>query len=337
MKLSKFSLALFMNLLIGLFIATAFGLNPLACVAGVNAAGAVMHIVKTQSGIVFFDGLAQEIWLPDVKQDFYPDNSFLSEPQDMSELVDNDAINLAEAGIDPDVLVNNAAYPIAMTDAGDTALRLILDTYDTTSTVVRNAVALELKYDQRALYTSKHKKALLKKFGIDAAYAYAPTQADAAKHNTVLDASADAADVILDRIIELQTAFNNVDADTEGRILVLNPNHAAIIAKEDKKLYKAFESAPGSKLFGFKIYMFTQNPIYIAATGVKAAKGTAFVQGTHLNASFAFMKDEVMKAQGTFKFFSKLNDPDNKGDVFNYQMRGLVSSIRNKYSAALLK
>lgn len=335
MKLSKFLVAFMLNAMIGLCIAIVFGANPVLCIAGVNAAGMIVHIIKSQSGFVFFDGLAAEIWIPDVKEAFYPDSSFLSQPQDLSSLVDADAINLAEAGIDPTVLKNNTVYPIASTDASDTPLRVVLDTYDTTSTTVRNAVALELSYDQRALYTSKHKKALLQKFGIDAAYAYAP-DSDAAL-NPVINASADAAAEILDRIIDLQTAYNAADAPIEGRVLVLDPVHAAIIAKEDKKLYKAFESTPGSMLFGFKIYMFSRNPIYIAATGVKAAQGVAYVGGTHLRSSFAFLVGEVMKAQGTYKLFSKLNDPGEKGDVFNFQMRGLVSKIRNKYAGAIIK
>lgn len=335
MKLSKFFQALLVNAIIGLVFATAFVVNPLLSISCVLLAGVVMHKVKKESGIVLFDGLAQEIWLPDIKDNFYPESSFLSEPQDMSSLVDNDAINLAEAGIDPTVLKNNVAYPIAETDASDTPLRMVLDTYDTTSTVVRNAVALELAYDQRQLYTSKHKKALLLKFGIDAAYAYAPSAVAAT--NPIIDATGDAADVILDRIIELQTAYNNLDAPAEGRILVLDPNHAAIIAKEDKKLYKSFESSAGAMLFGFKIYTFNRNPIYIKASTTKAALGTAFVGATHAKSSFAFLKDEVMKAQGTLKLFSTLNSPSHKGDVFNFQMRGLATSIRGKYKAAIIK
>ncbi len=335
MKLSKFLAAFLINAIIGLLFATGLSANPFVCIAAVNGAGAIMHVIKVKSGIVLFDGLAAEVWIPDVKDNFYPDSSFLSQAQDMSSLVDNDAINLAEAGIDPTVLKNNSTYPIAETDASDTPLRLVLDTYDTTSTVVRNAVALELAYDQRVLYTGKHKKVLLQKFGIDAAFAYAP--ASAAGTNQIIDATADAAGVILDRIIELQTAYNNVDAPLEGRILVLDPNHAAIIAKEDKLLFKSFENTPGSNLFGFKVYTFSRNPIYIKSSVTKAAQGTAFVGATHAKSSFAFLKDEVMKAQGTFKLFSTLNSPSHKGDVFNFQMRGLAKSIRNKYMAAIIK
>ena len=335
MKLTKFLSALFFNIVLGVLFAVLFCVNPVLGISITLLSGVVMFIVKKQSGIVAFDGLAQEIWIPDVKELFYPDSSFLSQPMDMSSLVDADAINMADAGVDPDVLVDNVIYPIAETDAGDNALRLVLQTYDTTSTVVRNAVALELAYDQRALYTGKHKKALLAKFSIDAAYAYAPSVVAAT--NPIIDGTGDAADVILDRIIDLQTQYNAADAPLEGRVLVLDPNHAAIIAKEDKKLFKSFENNPGATLFGFKIYTFSRNPYYIKNTLTKAAKGTAFNPATHAKSSVAFLKDEVMKAQGTWKLFSILNSPSHKGDVFNFQMRGLAKSIRNKYMAAIIK
>jgi hypothetical protein len=111
----------------------------------------------------------------------------------------------------------------------------------------------------------------------------------------------------------------------------------AKIAKEDKQLYKALMAKPGDSYFTFRIWSYSKNPIYISATGVKAALGAAYVDGTHKYASFAFMGSEVMKAQGTFKMFSTLNDPAQKGDVFNFQMRALVSSMRGKYSGAILQ
>lgn len=335
MKPSKFILAFVVNCLIGLLIAAVSSANPVFCAMAVNGAGYILHVVKVQHGTVMFDGLAQEIWLPDVMDNFYPDSSFLREATDMSSLVENDAINLAEAGADPTVLVDNNVYPIPETDASDTPLRQVLKTYDTTSTVVRNAVALELAYDQRQLYTAKHKRVLLQKLAFDAAYAWAPTQNAAL--NPVLDATADNAAEILDRIIELQTQFNTVDAPLDSRILVLDPVHAGIIAKEDKKLYKSFESEPGKMLFGFKTFMYSKNPLYVKATGVKAAQGVAFNGGTHARSSFAYVKSEVMKAQGTFKLFSTLNSPQHKGDVFNFQMRALAKALRDKYRGAIIK
>ena len=62
----------------------------------------------------------------------------------MSSLVNNDVINFVEAGADPAVLKNNTTYPISATVASDTPLSVTLDYYDTESTIVRNAIAVEL-------------------------------------------------------------------------------------------------------------------------------------------------------------------------------------------------
>lgn len=333
---NKIISAVAINTFIGLLIAATTGFNFLACAIAVNMLGVVMFIVKEKDkSFTLFDGLATEVWIPLVKEDFYPNNSFLQAAEDMSSLVDNDKINFAEAGADPAVLKNNTVYPINASVASDSPLAVELDYYDTESTIVRNAVAVELAYDQRVLYANKHKKALFKKIGMDAAYAYAPTQDDGTKNNKVISLAAN--DSVIDAIIDMRAAYDGFDDDGTNRNLVLCPTHLAYLAKEDKALYKAIIAEPGSLMYGFKTWSYSKNPIYISATGVKAAQGTAYVAGTHKLASFAFLGSEVMKAMGTVEMFSKLKDPDIKGDKFNFQMRALVAPLRDKYRGAILK
>ena len=42
--------------------------------------------------------LQKEIWVNQIKENFYPDSSFLNYAKDFSGLVENHAINMAEAG-----------------------------------------------------------------------------------------------------------------------------------------------------------------------------------------------------------------------------------------------
>ena len=49
----------------------------------------------------------------------------------MDEYVNNNVINLAEAGVDPDVLINNTTYPVPIQERTDTPLTLALDYFDT--------------------------------------------------------------------------------------------------------------------------------------------------------------------------------------------------------------
>lgn len=335
MKTSKLVLNLLTIAVFAILLSAFFQVPPVLLFGGLLVAGVFTRIVRVQNGSALFDGLAPEVWIPLVKEDFYPSNSFLTAAQDMSSLVNNDKINFAEAGADPTVMKNNTSYPIGSTVAADTPLAIELDYYDTDSTIVRNAIAIELVYDQRAMYANKHKKALMKRLGVDAAFAYAPTQKSTGNFNEVLNLGAN--DSVIDAIIDLQKHYNNCDEDGSGRVLVLCADHMAAIAKEDKVLYKSIMAENNAMYYGFKIFTYTKNPIYIGATGVKAAYGTAFNEETHKNSSFSFLSNEVMKAQGTVEMFSALKDPDIKGDKFNFQMRALVSSLRGKYAGAILK
>ena len=331
----KFLKSVVANLLMAFLICSFTGFALLPVFGVLLCAGVAMDIAHKQSGgNLAFDGLATQVWITDVLQQFYPDNHFLSAVRDLSSLVDNNTINLAEAGADPDVLVNNTVYPVGMVDVGDNALTVPLKTYDTTNSVVRNAVAVELAYDQRALYVSKHQKALLKKMGIDAAWAYAPTANDDTKFNKVMNLGS--SDSIIDALIDMQAAYGNYDADSEDRVVVFSPNHLAKIAKENKVLYKAIMAEPGSVFYGFKVFTYSKLPIYLNA-GTKAANGAAFNASTHKQATITFLGSEVCKAMGTMEFFSRLKDPQARGDIFGYQARFTASSFRNKYMGAILQ
>lgn len=313
------------------------GLNVYTAVALVVliAAGAFKFYMRKVNGAMLFEGLAPEVWLPLVKEDFYPSNSFLNGAMDMSALVDNDKINFAEAGADPNVMKNNTNYPIAVNVVTDSPKAIELDYYDTDSSLVRNAVAIEQNYDQVLLYTNKHKKSMLKRLGMDAAYSYAPALQDSNKFNTVLNMGAN--DSVIDAIIDLQEKYDECDDDGSDRHLVLAPWATAAISKEDKALFKSIMAEPGKEFYSFKIWRYSKTPLYIGDTGAKAAFGAAYNPEIHKKSCISFLGSEVMKAQGTFQMFSTLKDPSQKGDIFNFQMRGLVSSLRGKYSGAIIK
>ncbi|MBK7097899.1 MAG: hypothetical protein IPH58_05545 [Sphingobacteriales bacterium] len=330
---TRLAFNILINSLIGVLLAYVLGISPILGAVAVNAAGAAMHyLVKAETSLLV--GLAQEVWIPLVLDNPYPSASFLQAATNLSSLVNYDKINLAEAGVDPDVLVDNAVYPVPIVDASDTPKDVTLKTYDTKNTVVRNAVAIELAYDQRALYAAKHRNALAKRIGEDAAYMYAPASASAPNNNFIKNLGS--GDSIIDAIIDLAKDFRNADAD-EGMNLVLCPNHEAKMAKEDKVLYKNLIAEPGMEYCGFRIWRYTRNPIYIASTGVKAAYGTAFVDGTHKYSSFAFLTGEVMVADGSVEMFSRLKDPEARGDMFGFQKRALATTLRGKYSGAILQ
>ena len=87
--------------------------------------------------------LEKEAWVNQIQETFYPDSSFLKYGKDFSELVDNNAVNMAEAGVDPNVLSNNITYPISVAKRADAPIRIELDRFETENTLVRRPEVIQ--------------------------------------------------------------------------------------------------------------------------------------------------------------------------------------------------
>jgi len=322
------------NLVVAMVLAVVFSIAPALAIAGSIVGGTLLSF-GSQTGILMA-GLQKEIWSDILMEKFYPDGSFLADGRDMSSLVEYNKINLAEAGANPEVLIDNTSYPITVSSRTDLPHEIPLKTLDTTSTVVRNAEAMELSYDKMTSVIYGHKQELLRTAYKLAAWNWAPTSDSA--NTPVLVATGDFNSVTGKRrlkfedIMRLFVAYNDLDVPEEGRILVLNPQHEGDLILQDLNSYKT--AMVGGKLFSFTLRRTSVTPKYNASTGVKCAFGAVAAE-TDTIASFAFFKDEVMKALGTTDMFYTLKDPANKGDIVNFQQRFIALPMRAKYVSAI--
>lgn len=297
-------------------------------------------LAPPETGIAL-TGINKELWLAELMEGFYADDMFLSECRDLSAFVDNDVINLAEAGIDPDVLINNTTYPIDISSRTDSPLTLTIDTFDTENTMVSRIETAELAYDKLASIVSGHKNAMKMKIMEKAAHAIAPatngtfTPLLTPSGNT--DNGSGFKALAFSDIIRLQTAFDEAEMPAEGRILVLSAQHKSDLMKENITLFN--QMALTGTLYGFKLYSLAAKrlPRYNKTTGAKVAFGAAAAPSTDTVASIAFSKNEVARCMGTNEMFhSKAeNDPIYRRDVVGFQQRALVIPIRNKGVAAI--
>jgi hypothetical protein len=286
-------------------------------------------------------GLNKEIWINVIKEAFYPEFSFLNEAIDMSAFVDNDVINLAEAGVNPTVLKNNTTYPVASATRTDTALTLTLAYYDTESTIVRNAELAELAYDKVASIVYGHKQALLQRQYNEAAHAYAPA-ADGALTPIVQTTGTLVSGfrrLTYADITAMAARFNAQNIPQAGRILVMDSVGLQHLMDEDRVLFNQMmqhstNGAPGM-LYGFKVYTYENLPLYVAAN-TKKAFGTTYAATDKYTRAIAFHKDEVMRAVGTLDMFERLKDPDARGDIIGFQQRFLALPIRSKAIGAII-
>ena len=81
--------------------------------------------------------LNKEVWIDQILEGFYPDDSFLKKTMDYSQFVDSNRLHIASAGIDPNVLINNTTYPINVVGRDDDDNEIKLDKFETENTLVR--------------------------------------------------------------------------------------------------------------------------------------------------------------------------------------------------------
>jgi len=278
--------------------------------------------------------IEKQIWSDILMEGFYPDNSFLAHSVDMTPLVEYNQINLAEAGVAPDVLIDNNVFPVPTMSRTDIPLNLPLHTFDTKNTVVRNIEEMETSYNKMDSVVRQHRNTLQAKVAAYAAYNWAPS-----KQATLTPVSATTGAVnkqsvkalTFEDVLNMDAWFRAQDVNPATLICVINPYHFADLQLEDMKLYKTILET--GKLFGFTVFNSTALPYYNATTGVKTAFGTN--AATDTQATLFYSSNEVMRADGTVEVFAKYKDPEQRGDIVGFQKRFTALPIRGKYQAAI--
>lgn len=281
--------------------------------------------------------LEKEIWVNQLMENFYPDSSFLKYARDFSALVDYNAINMAEAGADPKVLVNNTTYPIKITQRVDKPLRIELDKFETENTLVRRPEAIEYSYDQLESVLMGHRNTLRAKTAMKAAHAYAP-QKDST-YTPVIQTTGAAVSgrkrLQIDDILLLKERYDNAMIPLEGRYLVLNPSHVTdLILFDAKNLGNLTDLQNGKpkRFAGFNILQTASTPKYDSSLQKIAFDGEE--EGNFC--SFSFHSDEVMKADGDVFMYARENDPAERGTIVGFDKRFIALPIRNKGVGAIV-
>lgn len=279
--------------------------------------------------------IERELWLTLIKEGLVPDTSFLSRSVDMSEFVDANKLNLAEAGVDPEVLIDNDVFPVPSSQREDIPKELLLHTFDTKNTIVRNIEEKESSYSKMESVVRSHRNALIKKTSAFAAHNWCPTKDG---EFTPVIASSGAVNasgvkkVSFEDFLQMEAKFRMLDVDMNSLVAVLNAVHLADLMAEDMKLYK--EVLTSGKLFSFSLFSYSGLPLFDTTTGTKKALGAAKGEND-TQASLCYSATEVCRASGDMDVFVKYKDPAERGDVIGYQQRFTALPIRGKYIGAI--
>jgi hypothetical protein len=285
-------------------------------------------------------GLQKEVWVNQLLKNFYPDSSFLAYAKDFSALTENHAINLAEAGIDPVVLVNNTAYPINVIKRDDTPIRIELDKFETENTLIRHPEVIEYSYDQLESVLMGHRNTLRAVTSEKAAHAYAPDE-DTPDTPVILTTGANFGvrkRLNIEDILLLKERFDNNNVPLEQRYLILHPSHVSDLILLDVKSFKDIADVVNGepkRLAGFNILQFQRPAYYDLSTMEKKNFGAVPTTGDGF-CSFAFQSEEVMKADGEVMLYATEKDPKERATIVGFEKRFVALPLRNKGIGAIV-
>ena len=123
-------------------------------------------------------------------------------------------------------------------------------------------------------------------------------------------------------VIALKRAFDKAEVPTDGRRLVLCPDHINDLLEEDQKFreqYYNYTTGKVTNMYGFEIYEFVNCP-YFTNAGVKVPFGTSPAE-TDMQASVAFYVPRMFRAQGSTKMYynEARTNPQTQESLVNFR------------------
>lgn len=346
-------LSLAFSLFVGVAASMAVPVNPVVGATVFFAARTIyLFVLKGEqyTGLLL-SGVNKEVWIDALKENFYSPIEWLNGVVDWSQWVEYNTINFNIIGTDPVILKDNSSWPITAVTRTDTAGTLVLSTYDSTTTRVRNVEEIESSINKLESAVKQHKQKLLQEVTSECMSTYAPaTAAAGAKVVTgsnraaaIGSQSSVAGTMTLADIAFVKERWDNLDMPQEGRVMVLSPYHLSDLNRLDATLTKEFMNVQTGKpvnLYGFEMYTGGNVPLYTKSTLAKKTYGAAADNTNDCIASIAFIRSEVGKAMGDVQMFWRKmeTNPEQRADEIGFQMRfkGLAHRTTNFYQQALV-
>jgi len=257
---------------------------------------------------------------------------------------ESNIIYIPRSNFNPDVLINNTTYPIALQAYTDDNVTVQLDKYQTKVTTLSDDQIIGASYPRIDIATGSHTYAINMRKYNKAIHAIAPAS-HVAGATPVLLATGDAINgrptLVYKDLVALKRALDAIPGITAtDRRLVLCPDHWNDLlldrANFGDKLVNYVEGTPAPKIAGFQLYQYEGNPYYTDA-GVKKAFGSV-PTGTDRMASIVFWTKGIAKKTGmTKQYFAKAeNDPETQTNKLNYRHYFIAVPFENKFVGAIV-
>lgn len=291
-------------------------------------------------------GVYVEVWTGELVKQFNQWNqaTFLEGVTDYSQYADKNVIHLVDVGANPDCLLNNTAYPIAVQDLDDGDIAITLDKLQTKATRITDDELHSISYDKIALKREQHGDSLMNTKFDKAIHALSPA-ADSADTPIFITTGADDGTgrkrLTLQDLVDFKKKLDKAKVPTKGRRLVLCPDHISDLLGLDQRFadqYGNYEEGKISRTKGFDIYEYVNCPYFNPATKAKLAFGGVPIDGTHFQASVFFHPKEVFTASGETKmYYSQATiSPLTQENLINFRHYTITLPKKQRAIAAIV-
>jgi|GEM_PF-1258362 len=221
---------------------------------------------------------------------------------------ETNTIHIPTSTFEPDVLINNSTYPIALQAYSDSEVTINLDKYQTKVSTLSDDQVIGASYSRIDVVTGSHTKSINKKKYAKAIHALCPSADGANTPMVVTSGSAIGSTGTRKRIqysdlVALKDKFDKMEVPAEGRRLVLCGDHYNDLLLDRQNFgdqlinYRQGKVAP--VIAGFEIYSYVSNPYVTASTGAKKAFASVPTLVVSTNSVFTYQTYYSYGAYGT--------------------------------------
>ena len=288
--------------------------------------------------------LQTEVWVSDIKEKLFPENSFQNAALDDSLFVNNRIVNLANAGQVPDVIRNRSVIPATVTQRTDVDINYQVHEFTSTPNVIQDIEEIETAYDKRMSVLKGHIDGLNNKMANWMQYAWAPTLSANIQRTTgsnraavIPGATSNRKALTLADIFKAKGILDDMDVPEEGRMMLI-PSYMYndLLEAEKTSLVNLqntgealIQRAQLVQLLGFRVvkrgknnvlsYDNTGTPVPRIATNPNDPEYAAL---TSANAAvLMWHPDFVRRALGAIKVYANEDQAAYYGSIFSTMAR----------------
>ena len=285
--------------------------------------------------------LNREVWLREIQENLFPDNSFVAKSIDDSAFVDNHRVHVPNAGAPSGVKRNRSVFPATVGTREDKDLTYDLEPFSTDPIRLQNILDLELSYDKRKSVIYNDKEALHESIHDYILEQWAKanggvvrTSGELMPAHTHSGATGKRKKVTSEDILELQTQFDLQKIAQEGRYLLLDPvmynKLLGSLSAADKHAFFATADAQRGilgQLYGFHI-MKRAKVLRLKADAETILFDGEAHEATELGAGLAWQEGCVSRAIGETNMYYEESSPEYYGEVMSFDQRAGGSGRR---------